>query len=62
MIYLALMKSIVENLTFKLIYDNCFLLRSMKAKGFNQFVNPGILKALLNIKVKDISYTPKSFL
>ena len=25
-------------------------------------MNPGILKALLNIKVKDISYTSKSFL
>ena len=33
MIYLALMKSIVEN--FTLIYDKCFLLRSMKAKRFN---------------------------
>ena len=54
------MKSIVEN--FTLIYDKCFLLRSMKAKGFNQFVNPGILKALLNLKVKDASYTSKSFL
>ena len=59
MIYLALMKSIVEN--FTLIYDKCFLLRSMKAKGFN-LREPWYTKGLAKYKSKDISYTSKSFL
>ena len=52
MIYLAVMKSIVEK--FTLICDKCFLLTTMKAKRFNV---REILKALLNLKGRDTSYT-----
>ena len=45
------MKSIVENLTFKLIYDKCFLLISMKAKRFN-LREPWYTKGLAKYKSK----------
>ena len=44
---------------FTLIYDKCFLLRTMKARRFN-LREPGLLKALLNLKGRNISYTSHS--
>ena len=46
---------------FTLIYDKCFLLRIWKQDG-SIFVNPGLLKALLNLKERNISYTSHSLI
>ena len=46
---------------FTLIYDRCFLLRTVKARRFN-LREPGLAKALLNLKGRNISCTSHSLI
>ena len=46
---------------FPFIYDKRFLLRAMKARRFN-LREPGLLKALLNVKGRNKSYSSHSLI
>ena len=57
--YILAYEIFFEKFTF--IYDTCFLLRTMKARRFN-LREPGLVKALLNLKGRNITYTSHSLI